>query len=239
MRTRQSLEAADLCQKEGTEVQFGGSIPLGRALMGDVLLAWAMNGQPLAREHGAPLRVVVPGYIGARSVKWLQEINLLVTPSRNLFHAHAYRLFPPAVSSMSVDWEHGLELGELSVNSCICAIEEVSNGLLVKGYATAGGNRHVVRVDIGYGEPLKWMEASFQDPAEVGVWRRWQALTPKLLTGELLCVRAWDSAANTQPEDPESVWNFKGYMNNSWHRVRFGMRWEDVKVAKPEIEYYL
>jgi sulfite oxidase len=94
-------------------------------------------------------------------------------------------------------------------------------------------------VDIGYGEPLKWMEASFQDPAEVGVWRRWQALTPKLLTGELLCVRAWDSAANTQPEDPESVWNFKGYMNNSWHRVRFGMPWEDVKVAKPEIEYYL
>ena len=229
----------DLCQKEGTETRFGGSIPLARALLGDVLLAWGMNGQPLTREHGAPLRVIVPGYIGARSVKWLQEINLLLTPSRNLFHAHAYRLFAPGVSSSGADWEHGLELGELSVNSCICAIEEVSNGLLVKGYATAGGNRHVVRVDVGYGEPLKWIEASFQDPAEAGVWRRWQAGTPKLLIGELICVRAWDSAANTQPEDPKSVWNFKGYMNNAWHRVRFGMPWEDVQIAKPEIEYYL
>lgn len=100
------------------------------------------------------------------------------------------------------------------------------------------GNRRVERVDVGYGEPLKWIEASFQDPAEAGIWRRWRGFIPKLLIGELICVRAWDSA-NTQPENPESVWNFKGYMNNAWHRVRFGMPWEDVKVAKPEIEYYL
>ena len=230
---------SDLCRKEGTEAQFGGSIPLVRALLGDVLLAWRMNGQPLSRQHRAPLRVVVPGYIGARSMKWLREINLLSAPSKNLFHVHAYRLFPPRVSPTNADWEQGLELGELSVSSCICAIEEVSNGLLVKGYATAGGNRRVVRVDVGYGEPLKWIEASFQDPAEAGIWRRWRAFIPKLLIGELICVRAWDSAANTQPENPESSWNFKGYMNNAWHRVRFGMPWEDVKVAKPEIEYYL
>ena len=230
---------ADRCSKEGSEVHFGGSIPLAWGLQGDVLLAWEMNGRPLTSEHGAPLRGIVPGYIGARSVKWLKEINLLGEPSKNLFHVHAYRLFPSGASSASADWEHALELGELSVNSCICAIEDVSNGLLVKGYATAGGNRHVVRVDIGYGEPLKWREASFQDPPEPGIWRRWQALIPKLLVGELICARAWDSAANTQPEDPESVWNFKGYMNNAWHRVRFGMPWEEVKVAKAEIEYYL
>ena len=230
---------ADRCSKEGTEVHFGGSIPLARGLQGDVLLVWEMNGQPLTSEHGAPLRAIVPGYIGARSVKWLKEINLLVEPSKNFFHAHAYRLFPSGASAASADWEHALALGELSVNSCICAIEDISNGLLVKGYATAGGNRHVVRVDIGYGEPLKWREASFQDPPEPGIWRRWQALIPKLLVGELICARAWDSAANTQPEDPESVWNFKGYMNNAWHRVRFGMPWEEVKVAKPDIEYYL
>jgi DMSO/TMAO reductase YedYZ molybdopterin-dependent catalytic subunit len=92
---------SDLCQKEGTETRFGGSIPLGRALVGDVLLAWGMNGRALTREHVAPLRAIVPGYIGARSVKWLQEINLRNTASTNLFHAHAYRLFPPGVSSAS------------------------------------------------------------------------------------------------------------------------------------------
>jgi sulfite oxidase len=239
--TPESVEliGSDSCQKEGTETQFGGSIPLARALAGDVLLAWGMNGQPLTREHGAPLRAIVPGYIGARSVKWLQAINALVMPSNNLFHAHAYRLFSPGASSPNADWEHALELGELSVNSCICSIREVSDRLLVKGYATAGGSRHVVRVDLGHGEPLKWIEASFLDPAEAGVWRRWQALIPKLFLGELICVRAWDSAANTQPEDPESVWNFKGYMNNAWHRIRFGLPYEDVKVAKPELDYYL
>jgi len=230
---------ADRCSKEGTELYFGGSIPLDRALQRDVLVAWEMNGQPLTTQHGAPLRAIVPGYIGARSVKWLKEINLLVEPSKNLYHAHAYRLFPSDASSVSADWGHALELGELSVNSCICVLEEVSHGLLVKGYATAGGSRHVVRVDIGYGEPLKWREAAFQDPPEPGIWRRWEVLIPKLLVGEIICARAWDSAANTQPEDPESVWNFKGYMNNAWHRIRFGMPWEDVKVAKPEIEYYL
>jgi len=230
---------SDSCQKEGTKTKFGGSIPVSRALAGDVLLAWGMNGRPLTREHGAPLRAIVPGYIGARSVKWLQAINPLVTPSNNLFHAHAYRLFAPGASPLNADWEHAMELGELSVNSCICSIREISDKLMVKGYATAGGSRHVVRVDIGHGEPLKWIEASFLDPGEPGVWRRWQALIPKLFVGELICVRAWDSAANTQPEYSESVWNFKGYMNNAWHRVRFGVQSEDVKVTKPELEYYL
>jgi hypothetical protein len=50
---------------------------------------------------------------------------------------------------------------------------------------------------------------SWLNPAEPGVWRRWHALVLKLRVGELICVRAWDSAANTQPEDPESVWNLK------------------------------
>ncbi|MBV9390986.1 MAG: sulfite oxidase [Verrucomicrobia bacterium] len=230
---------SDICQKEGVQTQFGGSIPLERALVDDVLLAWGMNGQPLTLQHGAPLRAIVPGYIGARSVKWLQRINLLNAPSTNLFHAHAYRLFSPAASSSDANWEQALELGELSVNSCICSIEEVSDGLLIKGYATAGGSRCAVRVEIGYSEPLKWIEASFQDPAQTGSWRRWRTLIPKLLVGELICVRAWDSAANTQPEDPENVWNFKGYMNNAWHRVRFGMPFQDVLMAKPEVEFYL
>jgi Mo-co oxidoreductase dimerisation domain len=64
-------------------------------------------------------------------------------------------------------------------------------------------------------------------------------MIPKLLVGELVCVRAWDSAANTQPENPENVWNFKGYMNNAWHRVRYGLPSEEVRVEPPQVEYYL
>ena len=61
----------------------------------DTLLAWEMNGEPLRPIHGAPLRVVVPGFIGARSVKWLESIELRSEPSDGYFQAVAYRLLPP------------------------------------------------------------------------------------------------------------------------------------------------
>src|SRR5205085_2571972 len=61
----------DLCAEEGQRFAFGGSIPFWKAMQGDVLLAWELDGEPLPPEHGFPLRVVVPGWIGARSVKWV------------------------------------------------------------------------------------------------------------------------------------------------------------------------
>ncbi len=86
----------DETERHGHRFCFGGSIPLEKALSPEVLLAYEMNGEPLPPVHGAPLRVVVPGYIGARSVKWLSTVTLQDEPSDNYFQAKAYRLFPPA-----------------------------------------------------------------------------------------------------------------------------------------------
>ena len=74
------FEGDDTSQEAEPSQRFGGSIPLNKALREEVLLAWAMNGEPLPPVHGAPVRVVVPGYIGARSVKWLQRIELRSEP---------------------------------------------------------------------------------------------------------------------------------------------------------------
>lgn len=217
------LLGLDSIEKEGRTFGFGGSIPLSRALSPDVLLAWEMNGEPLRPEHGYPLRAVVPGWIGARSVKWVGQIRLRAEPSDNWYQARSYKLFPPQVDAATADWESGLMLGELSLTSVICSPadgEELRAGkVAVRGYAMAGGQRTVERVEVSADHGDTWVVAELGQSTP-GAWRLWSA---ELELGEgaheLVC-RAWDSAAMTQPEDPAHVWNFKGYMNNAWHRVR-------------------
>ena len=88
------FEGADLCPEAAPAQRFGGSIPLDKACRREVLLAWSMNGEPLGPVHGAPLRVVVPGYIGARSVKWVDRIEVRAKPWEGYFQHVVYRLLP-------------------------------------------------------------------------------------------------------------------------------------------------
>jgi sulfite oxidase len=81
----------DECQKNDKKFGFGGSIPLKKAMAGEVLIAMEMNGEPLPRDHGYPARIVTPGYIGARSVKWVGKINLQTQPSENYYQASGNR----------------------------------------------------------------------------------------------------------------------------------------------------
>jgi sulfite oxidase len=201
---------------------FGGSVPLRKALGGEVLVATEMNGEPLSPMHGYPARIVTPGYIGARSVKWVGEINLVDHPSENFYQSRAYRLFPSHVDASNVDWESGLMLGELSVNAAITQpqpTDRLSPGPnTISGYAQAGGERHVARVDVSTDGGESWIEAKL-DEARPWSWRFWST-DVELSRGEhVLVARAWDSAGNSQPESPKQTWNFKGYMNNAWSRV--------------------
>src|SRR4051794_22695800 len=155
----------DEAERHGHRFQFGGSIPLEKAIHPEVLLADTMNGAPLPPVHGAPLRVVVPGYIGARSVKWLSRITLQEAPSDNYFQAKAYRLFPPHYGPGNVDWEKGLRLGEAPVNSVILTPQEKATvpagKVTVRGWALAGGNRSVARVDVSADGGETWTVADF------------------------------------------------------------------------------
>jgi sulfite oxidase len=214
----------DDTERHGHRFNFGGSIPLDKALSGDVLLADTMNGQPLPQVHGAPLRVVVPGYIGARSVKWLARITVQDKPSDNYFQAKAYRLFPASFNKDNVDWDKGLMLGEAPVSSVILSPEEnatvPAGKVTVRGWSLAGGGRGVARVDVSADGGETWTVADFVKGEGAFVWRLWEArLDLKPGPQEIVC-RAWDTAAQTQPDSAAQVWNFKGYANNSWHRVR-------------------
>jgi len=213
---------ADDVIRNGKNVGFGASIEIDKALCDEVLLAYEMNGKPLEPIHGAPFRVVVPGYIGARSVKWLTEITLQKTPSNNYFQAHAYQLFPPQASAETVDWDSGLQLSELQVN-CVITFPQKNNvvkskTLNVQGYAL--GAKKIARVDVSIDGGETWSTAKLLHQKEKWAWAFWEA-DIQLPNGEHeIIARAFDTASNTQPEDAKHVWNFKGYMNNAWHRVK-------------------
>jgi sulfite oxidase len=201
---------------------FGGSIPLAKALAPEVLLAYEMNGESLTPEHGFPLRVVVPGYIGARSIKWLTGISVQEQPSENYFQQHDYKLLPVASGPESADWSAGVMLGELPVNSAILTpadgSELESGKLVVEGYAVVGGGRAIGRVDFSIDGGATWRKAEL-DRNGPWAWALWRADVELPPGPAEIVVRAWDSAAQTQPERLETVWNRKGYMNNAWHRI--------------------
>jgi sulfite oxidase len=213
----------DETERRGQRIHFGGSVSLDKATQPEVLLAYEMNGQPLPLIHGFPLRLVVPGYIGARSVKWLNRMTVQAEPSDNYFQSVAYRLFAPHERADTVNMDAGLRLGELSVNAVICepqADQRCTVGALtIQGYACAGGDRHIARVDVSTDGGQTWQAAQLQTAEERWAWQLWKIEVSLAPGSHQLVVRAVDSAANMMPEDPRSIWNFKGYMNNAWHRV--------------------
>ena len=191
---------ADLCPEAAPAQPFGGSIPLDKACRPEVLLAWGMNGEPLPAVHGAPVRVVVPGYIGARSVKWLERIEVRSTAWDGYFQHVAYRLLP---EDGTPGPRAGMPLGLVALNADVLSPadgETVAAGPVeVRGYAFAGGERHVARVDVSLDGGARWSQAELLEDLGRWAWRQWR-ITVELAPGvHEIVFRAWDSSAATQP----------------------------------------
>ncbi len=201
---------------------FGVSIPMTKAMSPEVLLAFAMNGEALASEHGFPLRVVVPGFAGVRSPKWLETITVQDAPSDNHMQQRDYRLVPSDVTADTVDWARGVTINELPLNSAIC--DPAPHASLkpgcttLRGYAIASA-RDITRVDVSPDGGRSWMQAELEHDASPWSWTFWQATLDLPPGRHELVVRAWDSAGQTQPAAPDDTWNFKGYLSAAWHRV--------------------
>lgn len=211
-----------ITEKDGSVAPFGGSIPLGRALSAEAppLVAYAMNDEPLTAPHGFPLRSVVPGYIGARSVKWLTKITVSDRPSPNHYVAAAYKVVQSDDKSELAAAE---PIYGNSVNAAICspaADAKLTAGRNeIAGYALPTGESGctVEKVELSADGGRTWQAARLQGEAHPLSWRLWSA-TVELPKGKHeLIVRATDSRGNTMPK--ECQWNAKGYLYNAWHRV--------------------
>lgn len=219
--THIAFEAPDVAPEAEPPQRFGGSITAAKATADETLLAWEMNGEALTVEHGAPVRVVVPGHIGARSVKWVERIVAQDHPSDNFFQANAYRLLPADAEDAQTG--DGIELNAVALNSEILEPEDGADlqagPNLIRGYAFAGDNRAITRVDISLDNARTWTQATLEDEISPWAWRFWHA-TLDLPAGRTeIVARAWDSTAALQPESVESLWNPKGYINNAWPRA--------------------
>jgi DMSO/TMAO reductase YedYZ molybdopterin-dependent catalytic subunit len=214
---------ADRGFDSGVEHNFGRSLAVEEAMREEVLLAWAMNGEPLAPQHGAPLRLVVPGWFGMASVKWLSRIELLERPFDGYQQVVGYRytqqrgeagtpvrhakvkslMAPPGIA----DWYSGRRLVERG---------EVA----IEGRAWSGAGAAVTRVELGVdGE---WRAAEVEAPRERFVWQRWRASWDAAPGEHELACRAADAAGAVQPL--EADWNVGGMGNNSVQRVRVTVR---------------
>jgi sulfite oxidase len=218
-----AFDAPDVAQEARPVQAFGGSVPLRKAMSDEVLLAWQMNGQPLPRAHGGPVRVVVPGYIGARSVKWVTAITVQAVPSQNYFQALDYRILPPDVDADTVGPGEGISLSTLELN---CDILVPTNGdhvaagaLTIRGYGIVGDSHSVERIDVSLDDGHSWRQADLHPAPSRWSWRPW-SLTVDVKPGPLrIIARAWDDTGMLQPESTESLWNPRGYGNDAWARV--------------------
>jgi DMSO/TMAO reductase YedYZ molybdopterin-dependent catalytic subunit len=187
-------------------------LPLGKALDPDTLVAWDMNESPLALEHGAPLRLIVPDWYGMASVKWLTRLEARQTPFDGYYQVQRYVYdladgSPPTpvttmrVKSLIVSPSDGARVG--------------ARPLTVRGKAWSGAGE-IVKVEVAPRGGDAWEEARLVGAPSPHAWTAFEySWQPPAPGRHVLRVRATDSAGNQQPAIGE--WNRHGYGS---HAVR-------------------
>jgi sulfane dehydrogenase subunit SoxC len=201
------------------EQDYQWSFTIADILRDDVLLAYAMNGQPLPPQHGYPIRLLVPNWYGMCSVKWLRRITAVSEPFDG-FQLSSYqlrqeadgpgtRVTKKAVRAMMVppgftdfpERRRFLDAGPCELT----------------GRAWSGGG-HVVRVEVSVDGGASWAAAELgPKPDASSSWRAWSFAWDATPGEHHLLVRATDEAGNVQPMN--APWNYGGFMNNAAQRV--------------------
>lgn len=218
-----------------TGTQYGASIPIWRGLdeRAEVLLAYEMNGVDIPPDHGYPIRVIVPGVVGARNVKWLGKIVISELESPSHWQQNDYKGFSPSTDWDTVDFKKSPAIQELPVISAICIPGEgetvkLDDGkLFIKGYAWSGNGQKIVRVDVTTDGGKTWHVANLDcqenvEPPQHWSWTLWSVRVPVEENSKQVEIwaKAVDSAYNTQPESFENIWNLRGVLSNAYHRIK-------------------
>ncbi|MEV6109969.1 sulfite oxidase [Streptomyces sp. NPDC051940] len=183
-------------------------MPVAKAL-DDVLLVHEMNGAPLPPDHGSPVRVLVPSWVGIASIKWVGDIEVSATPLYSPWNTDFYRLFGasyPATGSAPLGRQTIKSAFELAWNAEFGAGR--THRLTGRSWSGAGGVR---QVDVSVDGGARWRPAVLHDAPRRHGWVRWSYdWTPATAGPAELLARATDVRGTTQPE--RSVHNTQGYL---------------------------
>lgn len=206
---------ATLCEDDG---YYGASVPLDKALEEDVLLAYEMNGEPLSPDHGGPLRVVVPGYLGARWVKWVDTIEITNEESPNYYQQRDYRILPPSIDTKEKaksEWGKYPSMTALPLNSIVGSVVPLGRGaILAKGLAVPGATSNVKAVEVTVDDGATWVPAKITYQEGNWSWTLWEVEIEGVPEHGTLRSCAVDVQGNRQPR--EGVWNLRGVAYNAW-----------------------
>ena len=215
---------ADHGTERGVEQDYQRGMSLAHVMHSDLLLAYEMNGQPLPPQHGAPVRVVAPGWYGMAHVKWLSRIDVVREPFTGFQNAVAYRL------------KQGDEAGEPVARIRPRALlappgfpdfmtrsRVVDRGEHVLRGRAWSGSAPITRVEVSVDAGRTWADATLEAGCGPWAWVGWTYAWAADVPGdtEILC-RATDGTGEVQPVD--QPWNRQGMANNSAQRVPVRVR---------------
>lgn len=191
-------------------------LPIDKAL-DDVLIVWAMNGEPLPPDHGFPARLVVPGWVGIASIKWLGELRVTTTAEASPWNTKWYRMH-------GVGWsDANSTLDRMPVMSALDSVgpdDRVTVGqrTLLKGRAWSG-EAAISRVEVSTDHGRHWHDATLAGANEASCWVAWTLpWTPGRPGPHELVVRATDTTGRRQPERAPD--NDDGYLFSAAVRYR-------------------
>lgn len=213
------LGGADLPPKPAVPA-FKRSIPIARALDPTTLIAYRMNGAPLRLAHGAPLRLIVPGWAGNHWVKWLAHLEAAAAPATGFFMDKGYRVpTSPIAPGTALTPENSEPLTVFPVKSLIAQPGD--------GETIARGNREIVGVAFSGAAAIAnveiqlddgaWQRATLEGDAGPGRWLVFRLPFEAKPGRHRATARATDTSGAVQPE--HAAWNPSGYHWNAWHRV--------------------
>ena len=214
---------ADRGFDRGHEHAYGRSLQRDVALSDDVLVVWAMNGAPLLPQHGFPLRLVVPGWYGMASVKWLDRVEALAEPYEGFQQArtYMYRPTPDGPSTPVTLMRVKSLLVPPGIPDFYSRQRMVEAGpVSLFGRAWSGAGVPVTRVELG--ADGVWHDAELHGGGNSFAWRGWTSTWNAEPGEHVLSCRATDANGETQPL--EQRWDAGGFGNNVVQRVNVTVR---------------